>query len=72
VRRSGPKNVVASVQARLVEPSRELGVEHQLTLGRIGGERLLYRLGNSEFAASLASSCSRLAAFALSSSFAHN
>ena len=50
VKRSGPKNIVASVQARLVERSRELGVEHQLTLARFGGERLLYRLSNSEFA----------------------
>jgi predicted nucleotidyltransferase component of viral defense system len=50
VKRTGPKNIVASVQARLVERSRELGVEHQLTLVRFGGERLLYRLSNSEFA----------------------
>lgn len=45
----GPKNVVASVQARLVERSRELGVEHQVTLARFAGERLLYRLSTSEF-----------------------
>jgi predicted nucleotidyltransferase component of viral defense system len=50
VKRGGPKNIVASVQARLVEQSRELGVEHQLTLARFGGERLLYRLSKSEFA----------------------
>jgi predicted nucleotidyltransferase component of viral defense system len=50
VKRGGPKNIVASVQARLVERSRELGVEHQLTLARFGGERLLYRLSKSEFA----------------------
>jgi predicted nucleotidyltransferase component of viral defense system len=50
VKRGGPKNVVASVQARLVERSRELGVEHQLTLARFGGERLLYRLSKSRFA----------------------
>jgi site-specific DNA recombinase len=50
VKRGGPKNVVASVQARLVERSRELDVEHQLTLARFGGERLLYRLSESEFA----------------------
>ncbi len=48
--RGGPKNIAASVQARLVERSRELGVEHQLTLARYGGERLLYRLSQSEFA----------------------
>jgi hypothetical protein len=50
VNRSHPKNIVASVQARLLERSRELGVEHQLTLARYGGERLLYRLSKSEFA----------------------
>jgi predicted nucleotidyltransferase component of viral defense system len=50
VKRGGPKNIVASVQARLVDRSRELGVEHQLTLARFGGERLLYRLAKSEFA----------------------
>ncbi len=50
MKRGGPKNVVASVQARLVERSRELGVEHQLTLARFAGERLLYRLSTSEFA----------------------
>jgi len=50
VKRNGPKNLVASIQARLVERSRELGVEHQLTLARFGGERLLYRLSKSEFA----------------------
>ena len=33
VKGDGPKNIVASVQARLVQRSRELGVEHQLTLG---------------------------------------
>ena len=49
MRRAGPKNVVASVQTRLVERSRELGVEHQLTLARFAGERLLYRLATSEF-----------------------
>lgn len=50
MKRDGLKNIVASVQARLVERSRELGVEHQLTLARFGGERLLYRLSKSEFA----------------------
>lgn len=50
MKRGGPKNIVASVQARLVERSREFGVEHQLTLARFGGERLLYRLSKSEFA----------------------
>lgn len=50
MKRDSPKNIVASVQARLVQRSRELGVEHQLTLARFGGERLLYRLSKSEFA----------------------
>ncbi len=50
MKRDGPKNIVASVQARLVQRSRDLGVEHQLTLARFGGERLLYRLSTSEFA----------------------
>jgi len=50
VKRNAPKNIVASVQARLVIRSRELGVEHQLTLARFGGERLLYRLSKSEVA----------------------
>lgn len=50
MKRDGPKNIVASVQARLVQRSRELGVEHQLTLARFGGERLLYRLSKSELA----------------------
>ena len=45
-----PKNIVASIQARLVRRSHELDVEHQLTLARFGGERLLYRLSKSEFA----------------------
>lgn len=48
--RSGTKNIVASVQTRLVQRSHELGVEHQLTLARYGGERLLYRLSKSEYA----------------------
>jgi len=50
VKPGGPKNIVASIQARLVQRSHELDVEHQLTLARFGGERLLYRLSKSEFA----------------------
>jgi predicted nucleotidyltransferase component of viral defense system len=50
VKRDGHKNIVASVQARLGGRSRELGVEHQHTLARFGGERLLFRLSKSEFA----------------------
>ena len=48
--RSGPRNIVSSVQARLVQRSHELVVEHQLTLARYGGERLLYRLSKTEYA----------------------
>jgi len=50
VTRSGPRNIVSSVQARLVQRSHELVVEHQLTLARYGGERLLYRLSKTEYA----------------------
>ncbi len=39
-----PRNIVASVRARLVQRSHELHVEHQLTLARFAGERLPYRL----------------------------
>jgi len=42
-----PKNISASVEARLLQRSRDLNVEHQLTLARFGGERLLYRLAKS-------------------------
>jgi hypothetical protein len=35
VKRDGPKNLVASIQARLVGRSREMGVEHHLTLDRL-------------------------------------
>jgi predicted nucleotidyltransferase component of viral defense system len=49
VKPAGPKDIVASIQARLVQRSHELDVEHQLTLARFGGERLLYRLSKSEF-----------------------
>jgi predicted nucleotidyltransferase component of viral defense system len=45
-----PKNIVASIQARLLQHSRALGVDHQLTLFRFAGERLLYRLSRSEYA----------------------
>ncbi len=42
-----PRDIVASVQTRLVQRSHELHVEHQLTLARFAGERLLYRLSLS-------------------------
>ena len=45
-----PKDLVASIQARLLQHSRTVGVEHQLTLVRFAGERLLYRLAASEYA----------------------
>lgn len=46
----GVKNVVASIQARLLQRTHALKVEHQLTLARFGGERLLYRLSRSDVA----------------------
>jgi predicted nucleotidyltransferase component of viral defense system len=45
-----PKNIVASIQARLLQHSQAVGVDHQLTLLRFAGERLLYRLASSEYA----------------------
>jgi hypothetical protein len=48
--KSPRKDLVASIQARLLQHSRTLGVEHQLTLVRFAGERLLYRLAASEHA----------------------
>jgi hypothetical protein len=39
MKRGGPRNIVASIQARLVQRSHALDVEHQLTLARFGGER---------------------------------
>jgi predicted nucleotidyltransferase component of viral defense system len=45
-----PKDLVASIQVRLLQHSRTLGVDHQLTLVRFAGERLLYRLAASEYA----------------------
>jgi hypothetical protein len=45
-----PKNIVASIQARLLQHSQALGVDHQLTLFRFAGERVLYRLASSEYA----------------------
>jgi hypothetical protein len=50
VRRGDPKDAVASIQARLVQRSHDLEVEHQLTLARFGCERLLYRLSRSAYA----------------------
>jgi len=44
-----PKNIVASIQARLLQRSRELKVDHQVTLFRFAGERFLYRLSVSKY-----------------------
>jgi hypothetical protein len=48
--KSPPNDLVASIQARLLQHSRALGVDHQLTLVRFAGERLLCRLAASEYA----------------------
>lgn len=44
-----PRNMVASVNARLLTVSRQRHEEFQLTLMRYGLERLLYRLGASAY-----------------------
>lgn len=44
-----PRNIEASIQARLLQRSRALGVDHQFTLFRFAGERLLYRLAVSKY-----------------------
>lgn len=44
------KNVAASIRQRLYNLSRERGEDFQLVLTRYGLERLLYRLGQSEYA----------------------
>jgi hypothetical protein len=46
-RREPPKNVAASVRARLTSLARERGEDFQLVLTRYGLERLLYRLSRS-------------------------
>jgi predicted nucleotidyltransferase component of viral defense system len=43
------KNVAASVRQRLLNLSRKTGEDFQLLLTRYAVERLLYRLGNSEY-----------------------
>ena len=43
-----PKNLAASVRARLLERSRQTGEDHQFLLQRYAAERFLYRLGESE------------------------
>ncbi len=45
-----PRNVIASVAARLLKLARERDEEYQLVLMRYGLERLLYRLGRSTYA----------------------
>ena len=43
------KNVSASIRARLLNKNREVGKVFELTLRRYGGERFLYRLGESKY-----------------------
>lgn len=45
-----PKDVGASVRARLLQLARERGEDFQLVLTRYANERLLYRLASSEHA----------------------
>ena len=45
-----PKNVPASVRARLSDLARRQGIEFQLVLAEFAIERLLYRLGVSDHA----------------------
>lgn len=45
-----PRNLVASVMARLLKVAHEREEEYQLVLMRYGLERLLYRLGRSPYA----------------------
>jgi predicted nucleotidyltransferase component of viral defense system len=45
-----PKNVAASVRARLLSLARERGEDFQLVLTRYANERLLYRLTQSSHA----------------------
>jgi hypothetical protein len=45
-----PKNVAASVRARLLSLARERGEDFQLVLTRYANERLLYRLTQSPHA----------------------
>jgi predicted nucleotidyltransferase component of viral defense system len=49
VKRRGPKNLTASVQARLLNLARHRGEDFQLVLTRYGIERLLYRLSRSPY-----------------------
>jgi hypothetical protein len=45
-----PRNLIASVAARLLKVAHEREEEYQLVLMRYGLERLLYRLGRSIYA----------------------
>ena len=47
--KSLPKNVPASVRARLLNLSRDREEDFNLTLSRFASERFLYRLGKSEY-----------------------
>ena len=46
----GPSNIAASVRQRLLNLSRERGEDFNLILTRYAVERLLYRLGISQYA----------------------
>ena len=47
---SGPKNIAASVKARLQNVAEHRGEEFNLVLARYGIERLLFRLSQSQYA----------------------
>jgi hypothetical protein len=49
VRRRAPRDLAASVRQRLFDLSQSRGEDFQLVLGRYALERLLYRLGRSEY-----------------------
>ena len=47
--RRGPKNLPASIQARLLNISRQQSIPHQRLLTQYAAERLLYRISRSEY-----------------------
>jgi predicted nucleotidyltransferase component of viral defense system len=46
---AAPKGLVVSVQARLVQHAKAIGVDPNLVLTRYGAERFLYRLSRSQY-----------------------
>jgi predicted nucleotidyltransferase component of viral defense system len=50
MKREAPFNTAVSVAARLLQISQKTGENHQVLLTRYGLERLMYRLGRSDFA----------------------